>query len=72
MPVYLVLLLGTFYLYYADILGGASPLFILSAYVITTAYFAIMYVLSRKKLHKKLKEIEALRAQLERWRQELD
>ncbi|MDP4528700.1 hypothetical protein Q3O59_06600 [Alkalimonas delamerensis] len=72
MPVYLVLLLGTFYLYYADILSGASPRFILSAYGMTTAYFAIMYAFSRKKLHKKLKEIETLRAKLHRWRQELD
>ncbi|CUS48780.1 MAG: Protein of unknown function (DUF3180) [Idiomarinaceae bacterium HL-53] len=72
MPVYLVLLLATFYLYYADILAGTPPLFILSAYGVTTVYFAIMYVFSRKKLHKKLHEIERLRAYLERWRQELD
>lgn len=70
LPVYLVLLLSFFYMYYADILAGDSLSYTLSVYAGTTLFFIFVYLISRKKQRRKVKEIDELMHKLRKWADE--
>lgn len=70
-PVYLVLLLFFFYMYYADILAGASLPITISAYGGTTLFIIAVYMISRKKQRYKVNEIDEMIQKLSKWVDEL-
>lgn len=67
LPVFLFLLLLTFYFYYADVLADESLLTKAIAYTATLVYFIIVYSISNKKRNKSLQENYELIEYLKRW-----
>ncbi len=55
-PVFLLMLLFTFYFYYADVLAGETAQIKFLAYAATTIYFLIIAIVTNKKRKKGLQE----------------
>ncbi len=63
-PLYGILLTAILFLYYSDVLMHASLTFKLVAYGLTLAYMVIMHLVSRKKRHRQIEELDALIAEV--------
>lgn len=63
-PIYLLLMMLFFYMYFADILSETSTAFTVMAYTLLTAFFVISWLISKKKQKKSLQTMIELERDL--------
>ncbi len=66
-PVYMVVMLLAFYIYFFGLFYGASWEYWALSYGLTTLYFILIVWISRKKIKKQIQKIEELEAYLDQW-----
>ncbi|MGM0946714.1 MAG: hypothetical protein ACQEW9_16175 [Bacteroidota bacterium] len=67
LPIYMLVLLLAFYMYYYGLFQGASWEYWLLSYGLTTLYFVVMAWFAKAKVKQQLQKIEELEAYLQEW-----